>query len=350
MRQLFATAGLRQLRLLGRLLGFRRAILAPLGRAGGAPVGVLVVAAPRHRRGDLEAIDAFAQQASIALEKARLFAALERGRSGLEREVERRTRELTLAVSALEEAGRRRDHFLANVSHELRTPLVTVLGWSDLLLQEKLGALAPRQRAALEVIGTSGRRLRGFIDELLELERHELTRGGLTFAELDVGDVLTQTLVALAPRYAERGLRLRARVARGTPKLWGDRERILQALSNLLVNAERYSPDGALVRVAAARVRPGRLEIAVADRGAGIPDEHLPHVFERLYQVRDDRGAGHRGGALGIGLALVKSIVEAHGGAVSVRSKVGHGTTFRLSLPTVEVLEGEALTRASTTA
>jgi PAS domain S-box-containing protein len=341
-RQLFGGGGLEQLRVMGRVLGFRRVILAPLGRPG-KPGGVLVVAAPRLRHNDLDAIDAFSQQASIALEKARLVAALREERTRLESEVERRTRELTLAVGALEETGRRRDHFLANVSHELRTPLVTVLGWSELLLGEKLGPLVPRQRAALEVVAASSRRLRGFIDELLELERHELTRGALELKPFEVGGVLNQSIMALAPRYAERGLRLRARVARGTPRVYGDRERILQALVNLLVNAERYSPVGGVVRVAAARVRPGRIEIAVADHGAGIPEEHLPHVFERFYQVRDDRSANHRGGALGLGLAIVKSIVEAHGGTVRVRSRLGRGTTFTLSLPSEEVLDGPAV-------
>jgi len=336
-RQLLGGGGLEQLRVMGRLLGFRRVILAPLRRAGRAE-GVLVVAAPKLRRSDLEAIDAFAQQASIALEKARLFAALREERARLESEVEKRTRELTLAVRALEETGRRRDHFLANVSHELRTPLVTVLGWADLLLGERLGSLAPRQRAALEVVASSGRRLKGFIEELLELERHELTRGAIDFAPFEIGDVLTQAVMALAPRYAERGLRLRVRVARATPRAFGDRERILSVVTNLLVNAERYSPDGGLVRVAAAQVRPGRIEVAVADQGAGIPPEHVPHVFDRLYQVRDDQASRHRGGALGLGLAIVKSIVEAHGGTASVRSRVGHGSTFRFSLPTEEAI------------
>jgi signal transduction histidine kinase len=321
-----------QLRRLGRLVGIRRVILAPLRREG-RPVAVLVVAAAKLRRSDPEAIDAFALQASIALEKARLFSALREERARLGTEVERRTAELRQAVAALEETDRRKDNFLANISHELRTPLVTVLGYSDLLLGEKLGELTPRQRGALEVVTQSARRLKSFIEELLELSRHELTKQAYTFAPLDVGDVATQAVLALAPRFAERGLRVRVRVARATPLALGDRERVLQVLVNLLGNAERYSPDGSPIRVAAAEVRPGRIEVSVSDRGAGIAPEHLAHIFDRLYQVRDDRSPRHKGGALGIGLAIVKSIVEAHGGEVSVRSRVGRGTTFRFSLP-----------------
>jgi signal transduction histidine kinase len=305
-------------------------------------VGVLAVAAPRLRKGDPEAIDAFALQASIALEKARLFGALREERARLETEVERRTAELRRAVEALEATDRRKDNFLANISHELRTPLVTVLGYTDLLLAEKLGEVAPRQRAALEVVSASGRRLKSFIEELLELSRHELTKDAYAFAPFEVGEVLTQAVIALAPRFAERGLRVRARVARGIPLAWGDRERVVQVLVNLLANAERYSPDGAPIRVAAAQVAPGRIALAVSDRGAGIPDEHLGHIFDRLYQVRDDRAPRHKGGALGIGLAIVKSIVEAHGGTVTVRSRLGRGTTFRFSLSAAEAAPAAA--------
>jgi PAS domain S-box-containing protein len=340
-QELLGGATPQQLRRLRRLVAIRRVILAPLRREGRA-VGVLAVAAPRLRKGDPEAIDAFALQASIALEKARLFGALREERARLETEVERRTAELRRAVEALEATDRRKDNFLANISHELRTPLVTVLGYTDLLLAEKLGEVAPRQRAALEVVSASGRRLKSFIEELLELSRHELTKDAYAFAPFEVGEVLTQAVIALAPRFAERGLRVRARVARGIPLAWGDRERVVQVLVNLLANAERYSPDGAPIRVAAAQVAPGRIALAVSDRGAGIPDEHLGHIFDRLYQVRDDRAPRHKGGALGIGLAIVKSIVEAHGGTVTVRSRLGRGTTFKFSLSAAEAAPAAA--------
>jgi hypothetical protein len=143
-RQIFG-ADDRQLRRLERMLGLRHVVVAALRYDQGV-AGLLVVAAKRLRRSDPDAIDAFALQASIALEKARLFGELRAHQARLASEVERRTRELTLAVRALEELDRRKDNFLANVSHELRTPLVTVLGYTDLVLAEKIGALAPKQR------------------------------------------------------------------------------------------------------------------------------------------------------------------------------------------------------------
>jgi signal transduction histidine kinase len=336
-RDLLDGASAPQLRALGRLLGLLRIVLAPLRREG-RTIGLLAVLAPRLRPGDPEAIEAFALQASIALEKARLVAALREERARLEGEVERRTRELRLAVETLQETDRRKDSFLANVSHELRTPLVTVLGWADLLAAEKLGPLEGRQRQAAQVIRASGRRLETFITELLDFSRHELTRDRLQLGAFEAGEVLSQAVVGLAPRFAERGLRVRARAAGGLPRLWADRDRVVQVLVNLLTNADRHSSAGGTILVAAARGRAGAVVVSVTDQGEGIAPEHLARIFDRLYQVRDAAAPRDRGGGLGLGLAIARSIVEAHGGTITVRSRVGRGTSFRFSLPTVEVL------------
>jgi len=324
-----------QARAIGRIFGFRRVVLAPL-RAAGRSIGLLAVTAPAGRRSDPQAIDAFALQASIALEKARLFGALREERAHLEYEVDRRTRELQAAVRALEETDRKKDNFLANISHELRTPLVTVLGYADLLLGERLGPVEPRQRAALSVVLSSGKRLRGFIDELLDFSRHELTREALRFEPFDLVEALQQAVTGFAPRFAERRIRVRIRASHPLPRAFGDRDRILQVLQNLISNAERYSPEGASIRLATARAPGGWLSVAVADRGPGIPGEHLDLIFDRLYQVGDATPAVRQGGSLGLGLAIVKAIVEAHGGSVAVRSHVGRGASFRFTLPSEE--------------
>ncbi len=334
-RELFGGASDHQARVLYRLLGLRHVVLTPLRWDQGVS-GILVVAVARLRRSDPDAIDAFALQASIALEKARLFDQLRHQRAMLESEVDRRTRELTLAMRELQEADRRKDNFLANVSHELRTPLVTVLGYADLLLSEKLGEVSPRQRECLRTVASSARRLRSFIEELLEHSRHELTKEGLAHGPFPVADLLQQAARSLAPRLHERAVSLRWRVAPRTPQAWADRDRALQVLTNLLGNAERYCAEGGHIRVAAAPERGARVAIAVTDDGAGIAPEHLERIFDRLYQVGDAGQPRGPGSGLGLGLAIAKNIVEAHGGAIAVRSRPGHGTRFRFTLPSAE--------------
>ncbi len=331
-RQIFGGASDARVRRLDRLLGLRHVVLAPL-RYGGGVSGLLVVASPRLRRADPAAIDAFALQASIALEKARLFAELRGHQARLASQVEARTADLTRAVEALREADRRKDNFLANVSHELRTPLVTVMGYTDLLLSGKLGELGPRPRECLQVVASSARRLRSFIDELLELSRYELTRDRLSLERFDPRELVAQAALAIAPRFGERHISLRARVGPGAPAGWGDRERLLQVLAILLSNAGKHCAEGTQVRVAAAGSREGGLLLAVRDDGPGIAPEHLERIFERLYQVGDAAPRREGAAGLGLGLSIAKGIVEAHGGTIAVRSRMGHGTCFRVSLP-----------------
>ena len=320
-------------RRLARLLGPRHVVVAPL-RWREEISGALVVIAQELGPGAAEAIDAFATQASIALEKAHLFSDLQRERARLTSEVERRTRALRRAVEALKEIDRRKDNFLANVSHELRTPLVTVLGYADLLLSGRLGELSGRQRECLGIVAVSGQRLRAFIEELLDFSRHELTRERLALSLVDVGDLVHQAVVNLAPRFQERGLRVSARVARTTPPVRGDREKLLQVLVNLLINAERHGRSAGRVRVAAAPVAGRRVALAVHDDGEGIPAEHLDHVFDRLYQV-GDAAAPREGQAagLGLGLSIAQAIVRVHGGEISATSTPGRGARFLVTLP-----------------
>jgi signal transduction histidine kinase len=127
-------------------------------------------------------------------------------------------------------------------------------------------------------------------------------------------------------------------VARGTPLAWADRDRILQVLANLLLNAERHSRQGGRVWIAASRLGPGRIGIAVSDDGAGIAAEHLDRIFDRLYQVGDAGRPRGAGSGLGLGLAIARNIVEAHGGTIAVRSRLGRGTTFRFTMPSVEAM------------
>jgi signal transduction histidine kinase len=321
------------------LLGLGNLIAAPLRGASDSALGILV-AAPQSEEPDLGVLSSFALQASLALERSVMRERMREQARLVDEAVEDRTRFLREANERLQEADRRKDNFLANVSHELRSPLVTMLGYNDLLLAEKMGPVNDRQRQCLQVTRSSGKRLRAFIEELLDFSRFELTRESMTFQPFDLGDAVAQALADLTPRFLERRLNVRQRVARGTPRVLGDRDRILQVLTNLLANAERHCRDGGKI-VISAQPRPGFVLVSVSDNGTGIPAAHLGKVFDRLYQVGDVKDARSREQGLGLGLNIVKSIVEAHGGEVSVESEVGKGTVFSFTLPLADVKKQE---------
>jgi PAS domain S-box-containing protein len=321
-------------------LALRGLLVAPFGQ----PVsqsGALLVAGPTVRAADAEGVDAFARQAGMALERARLYAELRRHSAGLEAEVERRTRELTLAVRALREVDRRKDNFLANVSHELRTPLVTLLGYTQLILSGRMGALSDAQASHLSTAYQSGLRLKAFIEELVDFSRHELTRESLRPEPFDVRHAVEQASAALYPRLLERGLSLRSRVHPRTPQAFGERERVVQVLANLLFNAERHCQPGGRLRIAVSGGG-GRVRVSVSDDGVGIAPEHRERIFDRLYQVGDAKAAREKGAGLGLGLAIAKSIVEAHGGRIWVDGRQGKGSRFRFELPSAELIAARA--------
>ena len=318
------------------LLGLSQLLATPLRGAADSAIGILVASPQGAHEPDLGVLSSFALQASLALERALMRERMRVQARLIEEAVEDRTRFLREANERLEEADRRKDNFLANVSHELRSPLVTMLGYTDLLLAEKMGAVNDRQRQCLQVAKSSGKRLRAFIEELLDFSRFELTRESMTFQPFDLGAAVEQALNDLQPKFLERRLNVRQQVKRGTPKVLGDRDRILQVLANLLTNAERHCRDGGKI-VISAQARPGFVLVSVQDNGTGIPAAHVSKIFDRLYQVGDVKDARSREQGLGLGLNIVKSIVEAHGGEVSVQSEVGKGSTFSFTLPLADV-------------
>ncbi|HZX96772.1 MAG TPA: HAMP domain-containing sensor histidine kinase [Myxococcales bacterium] len=326
------------------VLGLSHLLAAPLRGAADRAIGLLVTAPQHDEEPDLGVLGSLSLQASLALERSLMRERMREQAAIINGAVEERTRVLREANERLLEADRRKDNFLANVSHELRSPLVTMIGYTDLLLAERMGAINERQRQCLQVARSSGKRLRQFIEELLDFSRFELTRESMTFQPFDLTDAVTQALAGLAPRFVERRLNMRQRVSRETPAVLGDRDRILQVLTNLLTNAERHCRDGGKI-VISAQQRRGFVLVSVSDNGSGIPPAHVAKIFDRLYQVGDVKDARSREQGLGLGLNIVKSIVEAHGGEVSVESEVGKGSTFSFTLPLADVKGAEGAVR-----
>ncbi len=239
-----------------------------------------------------------------------------------------------LARVEAEEANRLKDAFIATVSHELRTPLTSILGWAHLLHKrhEEPNLVAH----AAEMILQSAKAQAVIVDDLLDISRIVTGKLRLNVATVDLGPIVDAALATVQPAAAAKSIQLQATPATAPILVWGDADRLQQVVWNLLSNAVKFTPAGGQVQVALSH-HDGRAEIEVKDTGIGLRQEFIPHVFERFRQA-DDRIARHYGG-LGLGLAIVRHLVELHGGEVRAASDgEGHGATFSVTLPVLSTV------------
>lgn len=237
-----------------------------------------------------------------------------------------------------ERASRMKDDFLATLSHELRTPLNAIMGYAHLLRD---GTIGPSELPdALEVIERNARSQTQIIEDLLDMSRIVSGKIRLDVQSLDLSAVVTAAIDTVKPAAEAKGIRLTSLLDPHVGPVKGDPSRLQQVIWNLLTNAVKFTPKGGKVQVALERVN-SHVEIVVSDTGEGIKPEFLPHVFDRFRQA--DPSTTRRHGGLGIGLSIVKQLVELHGGSVRVKSPgLGEGSTFVVSLP-LSVTHGDAL-------
>jgi PAS domain S-box-containing protein len=228
-----------------------------------------------------------------------------------------------------QEANRAKDAFLATVSHELRTPLTSMMGWAELL---KLGMLDEKgQRHALDVIESSARAQAQLIGDLLDISRIISGKLRLEVQPVELAPIIEAAMDVVHPAAEAKSIQLVARYGRNVGIVSGDPDRLQQVVWNLLSNAVKFTPVGGRVEVSLKRAG-AQAELVVADNGAGISPDFLPHVFEHFRQA--DSTSTRKHGGLGIGLAIVRRLIELHGGTVEVESAgEGHGATFRIRLP-----------------
>ena len=228
-----------------------------------------------------------------------------------------------------EEANRVKDEFLSTLSHELRTPLTAIMGWSNLLLHGEVDE--SKRQQAIETIARNANSQCQLIDDLLEVSRIITGKLRLDFVGCELQPVIQAAAESLRPTAEAKGVKLYVTLAPNLGMVMGDRERLQQIVWNLVSNAVKFTPAGGEVTVLLNRIN-SHLEIAVNDTGAGIHPEFLPHVFDRFRQADGSTTRAH--GGLGLGLAIVRHLVELHGGvAVADSAGVGKGATFTIRLP-----------------
>lgn len=228
----------------------------------------------------------------------------------------------------LENLERSRRDLVANVSHELKTPITAIRAHIENLLD---GVERPDPQV-LGVMLTQTERLGRLVEQLLDLSRLESGEVPLHRIGVALAPLVTRVVSEIEVASPGRDVRIAPEVSPDLPSVDADPERVHQVLFNLVDNAVRFTPDGGKVSVSAAR-RDGSIEIRVADTGSGISSEHLPRLFERFY--RADTARSREDGGTGIGLAIARSVVEAHGGHISAESRVGEGSVFTFDLPVV---------------
>jgi signal transduction histidine kinase len=253
----------------------------------------------------------FASHAAVAIENARLF-----------HEIEDKGHQLEIA-------SRHKSQFLANMSHELRTPLNAILGYTELILDDIFGEVPPLIRDTLERTRNNGLHLLGLINDVLDLSKIEAGQLTLSLGDYSMGEVVHAVLSSLRSLAEEKKLALKALVPPDLPPGKGDERRITQVLLNLVGNAIKFTEAGEVTIEAG--TSDGAFLVSVSDTGPGISPADQQKIFEEFQQA--DNSSTRRKGGTGLGLSIARRIVELHGGRIWVESSVGHGSTFRFTVP-----------------
>lgn len=232
-----------------------------------------------------------------------------------------------------ERASRMKDEFLATLSHELRTPLSAILGWAQILRDD--AKLPPHLQEAAKIIERNARMQAQIIDDLLDMNRIISGKVRLDVQHVDLGKIIDSAIETVRPAATAKGVRLQPILDGWAGPVSGDPNRLQQVFWNLLSNAIKFTPRGGRVQIILQRID-SHIEVSVADNGEGLAPEFLPYVFDRFVQADSSSTRGH--GGLGLGLAIVRQLVELHGGSARAESPGLHqGATFTVSLPLLPI-------------
>jgi signal transduction histidine kinase/DNA-binding response OmpR family regulator/HAMP domain-containing protein len=312
-------------------VGVRSVVAVPL-KARATVIGVLVVTSRvphKFREADQQLLSALADHAAIAIENAKLYEQVRQYAEALEAKVEARTRELQETNRRLEDASRHKSEFLASMSHELRTPMNAIMGFTRLVMRRTKDLLPTREYENLGKILISAEHLLALINDILDLSKIEAGRMEVHSSRFDLEPLVDLSLRTVEPLVKSERLRLVKALESSLPSLFTDQDKLKQILINLLSNAVKFTEEGTVTVMA--RRRDGKIDIAIADTGIGIPADKLELIFEEFRQV--DSSTTRKYSGTGLGLSISRHLARLLGGDITVQSAVGVGSTFTVTLP-----------------
>ena len=259
-----------------------------------------------------------------------LRSALQAANRTLERRVEERTAELQKALERVSELSQLKANFVSNISHELRTPLTHIKGYVELLVTESLGSITDEQSHALQISQQSTGRLEALIEDLILFSLASRGELSILHEDVDLRRLVNLSIKAVASKAEERGVSLNVVIDEDVPPVQADPQKVAWVLNQLLDNGIKFTPSSGRVVVTVKREGENLVIVSVTDTGIGIPSNRLDDIFEPFHQL--DGSSTRRYGGTGLGLSLVRQIIEAHGSMIEVQSIEGRGSTFKFPL------------------
>ena len=256
--------------------------------------------------------------------------ALQASNRSLEQRVQQRTAELQNALERLSELSQMKANFVSNVSHELRTPLTHVKGYIELMLNEELGPISAEQKHALQISQQSNSRLEGLIEDLIVFSLASRGELSLKLEAVDIELMANMSLKGVEQKARDRDVTVQTALDRDLPQVQADPQKIAWVIGQLLDNAVKFTSSGGRVVLGVQRETTNLVIVSVIDTGIGIPPQRIAEIFEPFHQL--DGSSTRRYAGTGIGLSLVRQIVEAHGSMLEVVSESGKGSTFKFPL------------------
>ena len=279
---------------------------------------------------ELKLIDKDTLDQVITEQIIQLRSALQSANRNLEQRVRERTSDLNEALNRLSELSQMKANFVSNISHELRTPLTHIKGYIELMLAESLGSISDEQRHALTVSQRSTGKLEDMIEDLIMFSLASRGEMSMKLEGVDIRRLVSLVTKTAMRKAEDRGVKLEVLVKDDTPYVQADGEKVSWVVGQLIDNGIKFTPSGGSVTVAIEEEGKNLVQVIVRDTGVGIPQDRMKEIFEPFHQL--DGSSTRRYGGTGLGLSLVRQIVEGHGSLLDVKSTEGKGTTFKFPL------------------